>query len=322
MDNTTTEKMLHQALKLYDLTQPEAEFIRHNENITYMINDIDKKYLLRIHKPADGFLPNNYADYSRDELIQNEIEIILSLKNGTNLNMQTPVTGLNGNFVQTVSDNIPVTLLEWVEGKTVQAVETTPELLFNGGKMIAEMHSFFISTTAINYKRYNYDQTILSKIAEGVENGARMNIIKREQVIIISAALDEMRIRFDELDNLQEKHIIHADLSKSNMIVDRNGRLTPIDFSLCGYGHFYMDINMFNNDIRFSHDIIEGYKSVRKCEITPYFMEPYVALGMLLFIGCQYERAAKDMDWIPEMIKNRCCDVFEPLANKTNFIKI
>jgi Ser/Thr protein kinase RdoA (MazF antagonist) len=120
MDNITTEKMLYQALKLYDLKQPETEFIRHNENITYKITDIDKKYLLRIHKPIEGFSPNTLTDYSHSELISSEIEIISALKNGTDLSVQTPISGLDGNFVQTILNNIPVTLLEWVEGEDAQ----------------------------------------------------------------------------------------------------------------------------------------------------------------------------------------------------------
>jgi Ser/Thr protein kinase RdoA (MazF antagonist) len=189
--------------------------------------------------------------------------------------------------------------------------------------MIGEMHSFFTSKTMMSkkFKRYNYDQTILPMIAEKIEKAASLSILKPEQAKIILSALNEMKQRFEELDNMQEKHIIHADLGKPNIIVNKNGQLTPIDFSLCGYGHFYMDINMFNGDLKFSHHIIEGYKSVRDCEINAHYMEPYVALGFVLFISCQYERA-KDWDWFPNIIDSMCRDAFKPLADKTDFVTL
>ncbi|MCL2773127.1 MAG: phosphotransferase [Oscillospiraceae bacterium] len=326
MEIITTDEILHQALKLYNLKQPVAEFIRHSENMTYKITDINKKYLLRIHKSVTGLCSNIYTNYSRNELIQNEIELILDLKNNTNLSVQTPIRGLNGNFVQTISDNsdnIPVTMLEWVEGELVRITGTTPELLFNGGKMIAEMHSFFSSQAQMNnnYKRYSYDQTILPIIADEIEDMAHHNIVNLEQSKIIFAALDEMRVRFDELDNMQEKHIIHADLTQNDVVVDKNGLLTPIDFGICGYGHFYMDINLFNGSFTLSHDVIEGYKSVRNCEIIPYFMEPYIVLGFLLFIRLNAQR---EKEWNPsfEPIEEWCRDIFKPLADKINFVKM
>jgi len=321
MDNIA-KSLLCRALKLYDLKQPESEFIRHNENIIYKITDINKKYVLRIYKSAGGFSPTAYSDYNHNKLIQSEVEIIAALKNNTKIPMQTPVCGLDGSFVQSV-DNIPITLLEWVDGEDVHTAGRTPEILYNGGKMIAEMHSFFSSKGELikNYKRYNYDGTVIPKISERIENSASFNIIKLEQAKIILAALNEMRKRFNELDNMQEKHIIHADLGGANMIVDKNGRLSPIDFSLCGYGHFYMDINMFNGDLKFSRDIIEGYKSIRNCEIIPRYMEPYVALGFVLYISYQDERA-KAWDWFPNTIENMCRDCFKPLADTKAFITI
>ena len=35
--------------------------------------------------------------------------------------------------------------------------------------------------------------------------------------------------------------IVHSDLSPSNMIITERG-IAPIDFCLCGFGHYYMDL--------------------------------------------------------------------------------
>jgi len=145
-----------------------------------------------------------------------------------------------------------------------------------------------------------------------------------EQARTILRALDETRRRFDELDAMREKHIVHADLGKSNVIAGADGRLTLIDFSLCGYSHFYMDIGGIyglNHDDEGRRHIIEGYKSVRDCEIIPRYIEPYFALGIILFIAGQYERA-KDWDWFPGHMERWCKDVFRPLGDDAEFILI
>ena len=292
-----TESLLREALTLYTLTNPQMELIRHNENMTYKITDNGGCYVLRIHKPVYGFAMDVFsAGYDRLALIKNELEIIFDLKNRAGLSVQTPVRGNNGQFTQTLKDGTPVTMLEWVDGETVEKAKLTTKLLYDSGKLLAVMHKHFRkqADSGKRYVRYTYDQAILSKIKERIENAARAEAITGEQERTIMLALDEMKIRIDELDNLHEKQIVHADLMKSNMIVNADGRLTPIDFSLCGYSHIYMDIaciyGLAHDDEGRKH-IIEGYKSVTKCDINPRYLEPYIALGVVLFIAWQYERA-------------------------------
>ena len=355
------ENILSHALGLYDLVQPRAELIRHNENMTYMVTCADtpdgechtndgrtagkqcirdgvfrgdgvdchvtgKRYVLRIHKPIEGFSPDLLQmEFNRSELIANELEILIDLKNGADIPVQTPVIGKNGRLAQALADGTPVTLLGWIDGQTVDNVEMSPELLKNSGIVMAGIHAVFSrkAESGKRYTRYNYDQELLPRIAERIENAARLGIITLEQARTIIKSLDVTRTRFDELDNIHEKHIVHADLGKSNMIVGTDGRLSPIDFSLCGYSHFYMDIGGIyglNYDDEGRAKIIEGYKGVRRCEIEPRYVEPYFALGVVLFIASQYERA-KDWDWFPGNMERWRRDIFEPLAENTRFIE-
>lgn len=103
-----------------------------------------------------------------------------------------------------------------------------------------------------------------------------------------------------------------------------DNRIAPIDFSLCGYSHFYMDIGGLFGHIDSDTDkrhLLEGYESVRDIEIKPHYIEPYFALQVILFIACQYERAA-EWDWFGSAMERWCRDIFKPLAERTDFLLI
>lgn len=56
MDNRI-ERLLQEALSHYDFRNPQAEFIRYNENATYKLTDAItlSQYVLRIHQSSDSF---------------------------------------------------------------------------------------------------------------------------------------------------------------------------------------------------------------------------------------------------------------------------
>jgi thiamine kinase-like enzyme len=108
------------------------------------------------------------------------------------------------------------------------------------------------------------------------------------------------------------------------VIVGPDGRLTPIDFSLCGYSHYYMDlagIYSLNYDDQRRNTILENYAKNRKCEIEARYLEPYFMLSIVLFIACQYERA-KGWGWFPEKMEQWREEVFQPLADGVPFLKL
>jgi Ser/Thr protein kinase RdoA (MazF antagonist) len=322
----SSNHLLSEALSLYAFKKPQTELIRHNENMTYKVTDASKCYVLRVHEHVAGFSSDIHdSSISKIDLIHGELDVIAALKNGTDIPMQSPVHGKNGSLVQVLAGGTPVTLLEWAEGQTVESAEMTPELLRNTEKLMATMHEFLSrqKETGKQYARYGYDQTTLTHITKKIECAARVEAISTKQARVILKALDETRRRLNELDATRDKHIVHADLGKSNVIINPDGRLTPIDFSLCGYSHFYMDIGGIyglNHDDKSRKHIIEGYRSVCDCEMIPRYIEPYFALGIVLFISSQYERVM-DWDWFPGHMKRWCRDVFQPLGDDIEFIK-
>ena len=74
---TAPENLLIEALGLYRLDRPQAELIRHNENITYKVTDADKSYVLRMHKRVEGFSADIFdVSHNQIGLVQNELAII------------------------------------------------------------------------------------------------------------------------------------------------------------------------------------------------------------------------------------------------------
>ena len=77
------ESCMCEALDQYAFTDPQTEFIRHNENITYKITDGTKRYELRIHKPAEGFSLGIYkAGDSRTAYLESEMLLVRYAREG------------------------------------------------------------------------------------------------------------------------------------------------------------------------------------------------------------------------------------------------
>jgi hypothetical protein len=87
-----------EVLSLYSITEPEIEFIRHNENITFKVTDKqdNKTYLLRIHKPSTAGL---YGIQHTLEGLESEMYILQGLARGEYLPAQKPVAGRMGQLV-------------------------------------------------------------------------------------------------------------------------------------------------------------------------------------------------------------------------------
>jgi Ser/Thr protein kinase RdoA (MazF antagonist) len=318
----TQEQMLSQALHLYKFQYPSVRLIRHNENMTYQVDDrqvngSDKTYELRIHKPVDCFSLGFIENESRNDMIRSELEIISRLNSDSDIKTQKPVRCLNGGYVGGIPDGTPVTLLEWVDGDTLQNLRLDAGHYRKIGVLAAKLHMFFLSHD-MNCRRIEYDQSVLKWISMRISAAEKTGAIGIEPVSSILAVLGELEYRFGELDRTDKKLLVHADLSKSNMILTPDGEIAPIDFSLSGYSHFYMDIGELFGHITGTEErrlLLDGYKSVRKCAIEPYFIEPYFALGVLLFIACQYDRF-KTEEWFTASLKRWSYEIFRPLAER------
>ena len=239
--------------------------------------------------------------------------------------LQKSVKNRAGHYVSVLPDGTPATVLEWVEGDVLQNSTVTPETGEAIGSMIAELHrcfreldfdaNGFSRTLNRRVQRYIYKQPLLAAAGGQMEIAAEKGQITKEQSTAAVESLHVIKSRMDELDSLPGMiGIVHADLSPSNLIVS-NGLIVPIDFSLSGFGYSYMDVGMVLcnfKDVNIRNSIRRGYEKVAGTPVPTRYIEPFFALGVLLYIACQHDRAGTEA-WFGGAMQRWCDTIFYPL---------
>lgn len=315
------EHLVKDALKQYELINPEIKFIRHNENLTYKVICHDNSYLLRIHKPINGFDLNCYRrEVNPKILVEEEIELLDFLSQHMRL-IQQPIQNRKGNIVSIVDNDIPVSLINWIDGEPLNEVSINEEMAYEIGQMVAKLHKA-CKTYSREGKRYSYDQSILSIIKKELLIAEEKEQINKTHIVIMSKVLKKIADYMRELDEDEDMFgYIHGDLSLSNIISSSHG-LLPIDFSLSGYGYYYMDLGILISQIE-DKDIIKGilrgYETVSGTTISVKYIEAFFTMGILLFIGAQHNKVYKE-SWFSEALNNWSQHIFEPFINSDNFV--
>ncbi len=281
--NNNYNDLINEALEFYDFTEPKAEFIRHNENITYSVVDGTKKYLLRIHAEAEGLDFSFFrGDFNRKVLIKSEVDLLNELSKAKDITVQSPVVNKNGEYLSCLKDGNIATVLTWLEGETLVSVDMTKELAFKIGEMVAKLHNSFY--TLSHFNRCAYDETFIDKFTAEARAAKEQCHIKEEHYIEIERVLIRLKeILLKEKDNFV---IVHSDFSKSNMIYSE-GLVSPIDFSMCGYGVREQDIGdllcvIEENEI--VEELIKGYDSNGKFKINREYMDIFKASSIIGYI--------------------------------------
>ncbi len=238
--------LLKEVIANYPIQNPQIKLIRHNENETYRLIDLfeSKQYLLRIHKPTTDFSLKIFGVKIHSiASLQSEMQILNAIHEHTEIPVQIPVPNNNDELVTVLSDGSPATLLSWLDGNTIEGTELTSDILFKIGEMIGLFHRFSKAwSESSNLDHYSYDRSLLSIVMAEIQNGVKPNSISIEQFQIIENVVNEIGNRMNELDSQSNSWgIVHSDLSKSNLII-HNRKISPIDFSLCGYSYYYMDL--------------------------------------------------------------------------------
>jgi len=176
---THTNILLEEALGFYNFANPKPEFIRHNENITYSVEDENKKYLLRIHSEADGLDFSFFrGNFSREVLITSEIDILNDLNTKNTISLQRPVKNKAGHYISRLRNGLIVTVLSWLDGETLYGMEFTKEIVYKVGQMTAVFHKAAKKLPRLN--RCYYDNEFVDKILTELKYANELNHIPAE----------------------------------------------------------------------------------------------------------------------------------------------
>lgn len=214
--------LLQEALKAFGLTQ--AEFIQQHENAVYRA---DEKYLLRIHKAAEGL----HVDHD-PALRQAELAFLTHLTNA-GMNVQRPL----GEAM--LSDGTQATLLTWLEGHHITESEFTPDMQRQIGAMTAQLHRAATGFHHNSLRRYDAAHVVL--LTDALRQMGERHHLKMDEIAV---ACQAARVIAERTGNAADAFVpIHCDLSQSNILLTEKGPV-PIDFSLCGVGHPMHDLGI------------------------------------------------------------------------------
>lgn len=306
--------MIEEALKSYSFIQPEAVFIRHNENMTYKISDGDKNYLLRIHKAAEGLdFSMSYGDMPRQVFIESEIELLRRLHDIGNIKTQYPIRNAAGEYVTRLESGDLVTVLSWLDGEDLVNSPISEELVCQIGQMIGTLH--YATAQIPDVKRCCYDEEYIVRMSNEIKNAYEAKHIDEHSYVLIEKVLNHIkRILADEKQNFI---IIHADLSKSNIIYDK-GSLSPIDFSLSGYGIPEMELGDIICSLKkdeYIPSLVAGYESRSNRNINNAYIKAFSSLSIIGYIVIHHNKVYKDETFVNAM--SRWCDTFfEPVIKQ------
>lgn len=324
------EHLAHLVLEQYLISDPQLTFIRHNENFTCKVTDgnTSEEYVMRMHVPVEGFSQIN-TQHSLSNLYA-ELAFIKAIGENTNISVQIPVSNKGGLFVSEIMEpfsnkTIYTTILTWVNGETMSHENPNCEQqAYQTGVMTAKLHDFSSSwEEGKTLKRQIYDTAKLISAVTSIEEAVALGLMDSEHYRIIQSGGVKICEFMEKLDkrSFNSKGLIHADLNRTNLIVHEN-TVTPIDFCLCGYGYFYMDLGGLladANSLSVRKSLLDGYRSMRELpESDMKYIEAFFVMGVLLCMAIHLHNP-KMKDWYLRRTNAICNDYIIPLINNESF---
>lgn len=297
--------LLNNILLQYDMPYAKADFIRHNENMTYCI---DGKYLLRIHKSKLGFNSAHFdSDVNTMKRHENELEFLMHL-NANGLYVQLPIKNTEDKLVTVHKDGTVATMLTWLPGRTLSKDDLTEQFGYDLGKMLGRMHRAAEGYHANEV--INYDQKLCQKLISLLSTYCNNGKLDKKYFESMSNALELIGDRLKQSESI----FLHSDLSLSNILITDKG-LVPIDFSLFGYSSPMLDLGSvfcFINGADCRKSIITGYEEVTGVIVNESEITYYVAFQILLGIVLHYELWVNE-DWFAKGLSEWCYNNFDKL---------
>ena len=324
------ENLIKKVLNNYGLENSQVSFLRHNENYTcQVINKEHNKYLLRVHKPVEGFSISN-VQHSYDAL-NSELSFIDAISQNTDIIVQKPIKNIYGSYVTKIIDdndnNINASLLSWIDGHTMNHEDPNwEEQAYYTGIMVGKLHKFSKEwSNEHKLSRVNYDKNKVFVTLNMIEKAIALSLVTENQFQIIEKGCSKIVELMIELDKLKDQiGYIHADIQRTNLIV-HNKTISPIDFSLCGYGYFFMDLGGVSADfgpLNIRKALLDGYNSVININKTDMkYIEAFFVYTILLGMS-NHLYNPRYKEWFLRRTKVICESYIKPLINNERFYEL
>lgn len=288
--------LLHEALTAFGLNGAKAVFIQQHENAVYRVDD---RYLLRIHKAADGL----HADHDPGKR-QAELAFLTHLADA-GMPVQRPLAEA------ILADGTMATLLIWLEGHHIIEAEFTPDMQRQIGMMAARLHQAAQGFRHPAMRRYDATH-VAQTVADICSMGRRYGLDAGEVAVTCQAA----QVIEDRLRSAAAEFVpIHCDLSQSNILLT-DGGLSPIDFSLFGLGHPMHDLGILIGNVSTLQQrkaIVDGYVQAGGRLDLP-LLDAGLTLGLLEALVFHADVWPKE-PWFAPRLTRWVNEMLQPLAD-------
>lgn len=311
----------HSIIDKYAFSNPRFIFLRHNENLVYQVIDQDKTYLLRIHKSIDGFSLNlHQRQYGMSDYIDGEMRLLDYISHHSDIHVQTPIKNKDNRFVSYLDDGTPVTLLTWIEGEVITKEACDESLVYQMGQMVGKLHQSMAPLKTI--KRYAYDQILIERMKKEIDVAYQKKHLTVHHRNLVIDSLDYVKNQMNRLDQEKaEKVLVHYDHSLANIICHQN-TLSPIDFSLSGYGYYQMDlaalvVNFQEKNLRKA--AIKGFEDITNRHVDISMVETFFAFSVMLYISFQHTKVYQE-SWFQKGMDRWESQIFRPMLEGKSFL--
>lgn len=267
-------RLAEKALAERDFAYDELRFIFHGENTTFRVIRGQQKWLLRIHRPG----------YQSTYAIKSELAWLRALSSDTDLDVPTPVGGVQHVSSEGVDTERRVVLFEWVDGRFHETF--VPARMRRTGRLLATLHEHASSWRSADFERRRL--SVDGLLGDDPVMGGSFDLVPESHRALYLECRDALYKRLTPLESTDRFHLIHADLHHGNRLFPTGAEVAAaIDFDDCGIGHELYDLAItLGYPLRSSERpdelrsaFLEGYREIRT--LHDELFEYYDAFGVL-----------------------------------------
>lgn len=254
------------------------------------------------------------------------MNFIRYLHNNSSIHVQKPIKTKDDKYVCKLPLNAGfATLLSWIDGEPFNQInESAQQHAFQVGELVAQLHE---QALKFSYKdrlirpTYNAERVrnAVHSLEEGIAMGLLTDKMYRELLRGAACICDIM-----DKENLRDGWygLIHSDLGLGNIII-HDGIVSPIDFTLCGFGPFLFDIGGLMGTFDHPHlrkAAIDGYSRHRPMNQKDYRTIEAFFLASIYFFMAMHIHNESLHEWFLRRLPLVISGYVTPLIDGTGFL--